>query len=923
MYRLFDSLQLAFERLWNHRVLVFWALVGLTAATTLALSLPLYVDAVDTRLLASRLTQPPYAFRFRYLGSWKGNIQAADVNGATSAIEQGFVGAIGLPTQKIVTYSRGGAWTTRLSTNKPLGAFSIGSLDGAQSQMLITMGKWPPAPVQPNDPIPVLLSENMMGTMGVQVGDSLTSTTPTGKTVAMKVAAIWRPINANDPAWIFTPKFFNEILLVQPPDLSKALAGVDKPVEESAWYVVFDGSQIRTSDVGGLLGRIVDGNRDVANVLPGIQMDASPVDGLTQFSNEVTQLTEQLIIMILPVAGLVLYFVAMVAGLLVNRQQTEDVTLRSRGMARRGILGIHLLMWLILATIAFLVGMALSPGVVRLVGQTTSFLRFDNTDAPLVVTFTPQAMLAGILTALLAASTGLYTAWRTTRQTITSLKQQSARATSAWWQRIYLDVILLVPAYYVLFMLTKQGGLVSTAEDPFSNPISFVGPTLFALGNTLLFLRLFPFVLRMASRVVALGSGVAILMALRELTRSIGRYRGGLLMMCFTLSLTGFTASMASTIDKSLQDSVNYKIGADAVLVTAAEAQTSENTSDSSTTATTTQTVTGFNTLPATDLLSIPGVQSVSRAGNYAAQLLLPSQRLDGKVLGIDRETIAAIVRWRTDYSDTPIADLLNKLATTREGVLIDTGTAKKYNLKIGQVVTYQVSALNQWYQLKVPILGVINFFPTMDPTKGFFLIANIDPIWEAVGTELPFDIWISLKPGADQSAVETAVKEKGFPVLEWQDPAQALHDAETAPSRRGVLGFLSVGFIASILLTLVGSIIQSAASFRIQAIQLGSLRAMGLGSLPVAVYLIVSQGLAVVGGVLGGTAIGAATTLLFLPLLDFSGGLPPYLVRVAWSDIITVYAIFAGVLISVTIITTFMLSRERLFTLVKLGETA
>src|SRR5579859_354617 len=635
MYRLFDSLQLAFERLWNHRVLVFWALVGLTAATTLALSLPLYVDAVDTRLLASRLTQPPYAFRFRYLGSWKGNIQAADVNGATSAIEQGFVGAIGLPTQKIVTYSRGGAWTTRLSTNKPLGAFSIGSLDGAQSQMLITMGKWPPAPVQPNDPIPVLLSENMMGTMGVQVGDSLTSTTPTGKTVAMKVAAIWRPINANDPAWIFTPKFFNEILLVQPPDLSKALAGVDKPVEESAWFVVFDGTQIRTSDVGGLLGRIVDGNRDVANVLPGIQMDASPVDGLTQFSNEVTQLTEQLIIMILPVAGLVLYFVAMVAGMLVSRQQTEDVTLRSRGMARRGVLGIHLLVWLILATAAFVIGMALSPGVVRLVGQTTSFLRFDNTDAPLAVTFTPQTVLAGILTALLAASTGLYSAWRTTRQTITSFKQQSARAALAWWQRIYLDVLLLIPAYYVLYMLTRQGGLVSSAEDPFSNPISFVGPTLFALGNTLLFLRLFPFMLRMASRVVALGSGVAILMALRELTRSIGRYRGGLLMMCFTLSLTGFTASMASTIDKSLQDSVNYKIGADAVLVTAAEAQTSENTSDSSTTATTTQTVTGFNTLPATDLLSIPGVQSVSRAGNYAAQLLLPSQRLDGKVLGI------------------------------------------------------------------------------------------------------------------------------------------------------------------------------------------------------------------------------------------------------------------------------------------------
>src|SRR5262249_31733072 len=126
-----------------------------------------------------------------------------------------------------------------------------------------------------------------------------------------------------------------------------------------------------------------------------------------------------------------------------------------------------------------------------------------------------------------------------------------------------------------------------------------------------------------------------------------------------------------------------------------------------------------------------------------------------------------------------------------------------------------------------------------------------------------------------------------------------------------------------SILLTLVGNIIQSTASFRAQAVQLGALRAMGLGSFAVAVYLIVSQGLAVVGGILGGTVIGAATTLLFLPLLDFCGGLPPYLVRVDWLSILTVYAVFAGVLLSITLFTTFMLGRERLFTVVKLGDAA
>ncbi len=74
MLQFIDRLLFALERLWQHRVLVLWTLVGLAAATTLALSLTLYVDAVNTDLLTAHLGDPPYAFRFRYLGSWNGNI---------------------------------------------------------------------------------------------------------------------------------------------------------------------------------------------------------------------------------------------------------------------------------------------------------------------------------------------------------------------------------------------------------------------------------------------------------------------------------------------------------------------------------------------------------------------------------------------------------------------------------------------------------------------------------------------------------------------------------------------------------------------------------------------------------------------------------------------------------------------------------
>ncbi len=917
MFRFFDLLLFTIERLRKHYVLVFWALVGLSTATTLALSLWLYVDAVNTGLLTSSLSNPPYAFRFRYLGAWNGNITDADVNSATAAVQNTFTGIIGLPSAREVNFARGGAWAVkRLPKNQSLGNLSLATLNGTEDQMEIFQGEWPPKPVAETDPIPVLIPETMLYKMGVQFGDKLTVTPPGGKPITLQIAALWRPLNANDPGWVFPTKFFDTMLIVQQADFLKSLTGVKNPIEEAAWFVAFDGSSVKTSDVNGLLGRIVDGQRAVTSALPPIRLDLSPVDGLNAFNIQVNKLTQQLVIMILPVGGLIFYFVTLVAGLLVSRQLNEDVTLRSRGMSRQSILSIHLMTWLLMAFIALGVAIGVSPYLVKLIGQTSSFMRFDNLSGALYVTPTQQSIIIGALTGLIAASSGLFIAWRSTGETITSFKRNAARAKGAWWQRAYLDVILLVPGCYVLLTLKLQGGLQTAVEDPFSNPLNFLGPTLFSLGLTLLFLRLWPIFIGIGSRLMSYTTNIALLMALRELTRSIGRYRNTLLMMCFTLSLTGYTASMASTIDKTLQDTVDYKIGADAVLVVASDAQT-----DDSSSAQGSVTVTGYNTLPADDLIRVEGVGEVSRVGRYPARLVFANQRVEGTILGIDRATIPAIARFRTDYAAEDWGSLFNRLAADRTGVIINSQAATKNNLKVGQIITVQVSALNTWYEMKVPIVGLVNYFPTLDPTSGFFLIGNLDPIFETVGTELPSNFWISLKPNADLNTVRTETAKLGYPILTWLDPTTSLLAAQASPSRRGVLGFLSVGFVATILLTLVGSIVQSAASFSAQAVQLGSLRAMGLGSLSVAIYLIFVQGIAAASGILSGTSIGLATTLLFLPLLDFSNGLPPYLVRVDWANIALVYGMFSLVLLIVTLVTTVLMSRERLSTVVKLGD--
>jgi putative ABC transport system permease protein len=355
------------------------------------------------------------------------------------------------------------------------------------------------------------------------------------------------------------------------------------------------------------------------------------------------------------------------------------------------------------------------------------------------------------------------------------------------------------------------------------------------------------------------------------------------------------------------------------VLVTAAEAQT--ESSQDTTTGQTTYTVTGYNLPPTEDLLTIKGVAYASRVGRYPAQLTVGTQRVTGTILGVDRASMAAIALFRNDYASKPLANLLNELADQRTGLLVDREDAQKYNLAIGQDVTLQVQALNTWYQARVPIVDFVDYFPTLNPADGFFAIGNLDPIFEMVGTVLPYDYWLSLEAGTNLQRVLNQVQAVNFPVLQWQAPSAALDAARAEPARRGVLGFLSVGFVASIALTLIAAIIQSTASFQGQTTQLGTLRAMGLGGAAVGVYVVILQGLAALSGVLSGTSIGVGTTLLFLPLLDFSGGLPPYLIRVAWNDTIIVYAVFASVLFFVTLLTTMLLSRQRVATIIRLGD--
>src|SRR5689334_3148766 len=157
MFRIVDIIAFTIERIRQHLLLVFWVLLGISIAVTLALSLPLYVDSVYSGILESRLSEPPYAYRFRYLGAWNGNLSINDSNSISSAVEGRYVELLGLPLEMGVRYIGAGRWNARLSeSNLGLGTLTLGSLTGSDDLMRITSGVWP-AEADEEGRIPVLV----------------------------------------------------------------------------------------------------------------------------------------------------------------------------------------------------------------------------------------------------------------------------------------------------------------------------------------------------------------------------------------------------------------------------------------------------------------------------------------------------------------------------------------------------------------------------------------------------------------------------------------------------------------------------------------------------------------------------------------------------------------------------------------------
>lgn len=954
--------RLSFKRLFSQLGLAAALSLGVAVAVMLAAAIPMFSNAVQLRVLQQRIENaeqnqrlPPFAFVVAYYGSISGQVDYEDYLKDDAFVSQRLPAAIGLPITQTVKYVHTNKFrlfpadkaSQYADANTQLEWMSIGMLPGIEDKIQV-FGELPQK--RDDGVIEALAYVETANTIGVQAGEDYILYGPSVRgeePIQQKVhiTGIWAEKDPEDTFWFYRPDALGDNLLVTPETyVTQVAPNIKQDVELGLWYFLADGSRLDTEAVLPMLGRLSRLSTELNNQRVGLGLRVSPNNALRRYITATNELTLLLTVFSVPLLAVVLYFVTMVSGMVVREQSGEIAVLRSRGASTFAIAMLYFIQMLFVGLVGLALGMVAGYGLASLMTRLTSFLTIAPNVA-LAVGVNNQAIRFGIAASVIALLAALLPAIAAARRNIVSYRSSQARTTRApLWQRAFLDVLLLIAAVYVYFQLKQSGGILLAtdarrAADPFSDPVRFLAPVLMLAALALLLVRFFPWVMRaLAALAGRLPFGTSTLLSLRSLARAPAVYLGPLLLLIFTMGLAVFSSSIALTLDRHLTDSLYFRIGADMRLVEMGDPSkvstpfSMQGGSDSNVTATEDTAAPEeeeplyYTFVPVSEHLRIPGVKAAARVGEYMVQPQARNVAEKNALIGVDRVDFQQTAYFRDDFSPQPLGSLMNTLASNPSALLVQRNFLAQNNLRIGEPLVLNVNAgALPSHPISFTIAGTFDMFPHANPEEQRDLfVGNLDYIFENLGTAVQYDVLLAVAPDTDLNKIVDQAGSLGFLVVNGDDTGAAIREAQVQPERRGLFGLLSAGFIAASLLTMVGFVLSAVITFRSRRIQLGMLRTVGLSAWQMGFFIALEQVLLIGLGALAGSLLGVLVSQLFIPFMQVGGSLantiPPFVVRIAWRDLLLIYASLALALLVALVIMLASLRRLKAFEAIKLG---
>jgi putative ABC transport system permease protein len=374
--------------------------------------------------------------------------------------------------------------------------------------------------------------------------------------------------------------------------------------------------------------------------------------------------------------------------------------LRARGASDRRLAAIFLGATLVTA------GLGAVAGAIAGAGLAFAAFGTELAAADPIPTIVGGFILTVIVATLLATLAAALPLREQLRGELVSGRRDLERGRAPLWSRLYLDLLALVAAGVVYWLVGGTG--VHPVLNAEGNPTvtlaltSFVAPFLLWIGGTLLLLRLMGRLLAAGRFSSVLGRlfGAGGELAGRSLATRAGAASRAIVLLALAVSFATSTLTFDSTYRQQQRVDAALTLGADlkAVPTTGADAS-------------------------AANAVSGPGVAATSPFVDRVVYVGSEAQDL----LGIDPTTLPRVATLSDSFfQGTTATAAMHALAGQPDAIFVSAETAKDYSIVPGDRIRIRVpDAHGQLHEIDFHMAGIALEFPTAP--KDAFLVANLD----------------------------------------------------------------------------------------------------------------------------------------------------------------------------------------------------
>ena len=804
------------------------------------------------------------------------------------------------------------------------------SLSNLEQNITLLRGALPKAPEA--GVLEALATEDTLMSLSAEVGDVIECVprldqqcTP----IRVKIAGTFDVDPSKPLAWgFFKPTMFKDSLLLRADDANGILLGTPALAASIRSYTAYDYRQMLSA---GLFA-YVEQAKEISRFLKplGAAFEMPVLSKASTFYAKEKALKTTLWMLNIPVLLMLLLYMAMVSGMVVDHDEAEISMLSSRGAGRGLVFTSYLLLGLMLALVAFLLGPAVSFILCRMLGAVNGFLSFASRSVPRVqpgvesYLYCAAALMVSVLMLAIPAAR---------RHRLSIVKQKQARGKSEkqpLWTKLGLDILLLTFSLAAWYLIkTKPEWMASLSGE--LNPVIFALMPCFAAGAVLCFLRLYPFLLRGAARLCNPFLKAGSYLAMMRVSRNFLSYRYIMVFLSLTMAVGLFSASAARTLNDNETERLAYSMGADVVLSVnwpRQGAQTAYATQENRKNAEGSVSTRRYQEPSFTPFRELAGVQSAARVFERDA-VSVTGVKTAGNVhlTAIDPADFGRTAWFRNDLWSSHFYDYLNSLSMKEQSCLISKSLADTVNAKMGDLISvgWEGSDVASFV-----VVGIVNYWPgwnphpaSLDEAKPLLLVADLSDVQSTLATE-PYHVWLNLKPNADTKALYDDMQAKGIKPTSLRNFTQENIALINESSRIAVNGVMSVGFISSCIVCLLGFTLYWQMYLRKNQLQLGLARGMGFTVRQLLKMLLLEQMLTALISLASGVVIGILSSIMFVPLFDKAQGIqqaPPFRVRMQLSDRVVIFIIIGGMLLICLCYLGIKMKRMKVAQAIKLGE--